>query len=71
MSGVRYLWMGLTALLVTWAWNGADIQPMQLFANADNILEYGADFLPPDFTDWRLYAQIGRASCRERVCHNV
>ena len=68
MNGVRYLWMGLAALIVTWAWNGADIQPMQLFANADNILEYGADFFPPDFTDWRLYARETITTVQIAIC---
>ena len=46
---------GLFALIMAWAWQGADIRPFDLIRDADNMRQLASDFMPPDFTDWRLY----------------
>lgn len=51
---VLLVWGGLLALLA-WAWQGADIRPLDLFRDSGNILKLGADFFPPDFRDSGLY----------------
>lgn len=47
-------WGGLLALLA-WAWQGADIRPLDLARDSGNILKLAADFFPPDFRDGGHY----------------
>ena len=47
-------WAGGLALL-SWAWNGADMRPLDLFRDSGNMAQYSKDFFPPNFRDWRLY----------------
>jgi ABC-type phosphate/phosphonate transport system permease subunit len=49
------LWGGLVALLVV-GFGAAEIHKLPLlFANSDNMRQFGKDFLHPDFSDWKLY----------------
>ena len=50
-----YLSWGLALGGLAWAWNGAEIRPLDLWRDSGNIAVYGRDFFPPDFRDWRLY----------------
>lgn len=50
-----YLSWGLALGVLAWAWNGAEIRPLDLWRDSGNIAVYGRDFFPPDFRDWRLY----------------
>lgn len=50
------LWGVLLALLAG-SWRGADMRPADLFADGGNMAEYLSGFFPPDFEDWRFYAQ--------------
>ncbi|MBS0426402.1 MAG: phosphonate ABC transporter, permease protein PhnE, partial [Proteobacteria bacterium] len=43
--------------VLAWAWNGAEMRPLDLVRDAGNIGTYAKDFFPPDFHDWRLYAR--------------
>lgn len=47
-------WGGF-ALLMAWAWQGADIRPVELIRDSANMATLAADFMPPDFTDWRIF----------------
>lgn len=47
-------WAGGLALL-GWAWNGADMRPLDLFRDSGNMAQFSKDFFPPDFRDWRIY----------------
>lgn len=38
---------GVTLAVLGWAWQGAEMQPGQLVANADNMAELAGDFMPP------------------------
>lgn len=49
-------WAGGLALL-SWAWNGADMRPLDLFRDFGNMAQYSRDFFPPSFRDWRLYLE--------------
>lgn len=49
------MWGALLALLAA-SWNGADMRPGALWADAGNMATYAASFFPPNFSDWRLYA---------------
>jgi len=61
MTGLRVLtpWLavaGIILLLVLSA-GRAGIDPASLWRNAENIRTLAADFIPPDFTDWRLFLE--------------
>lgn len=43
------------ALLLAWAWHGAEMRPMDLYTYRGNMAEYLAGFLKPDFSEWRDY----------------
>jgi phosphonate transport system permease protein len=43
------------ALLLMWAWEGADMRPGDLFAEGGNMASFMQGFFPPDFTQWELY----------------
>jgi phosphonate transport system permease protein len=46
--------LGLLGLLA-WAWQGAEMRPLDLLRDAGNIATYGRDFFPPDFHDSVIY----------------
>jgi phosphonate transport system permease protein len=48
------LWVAVIAVL-SWAWRGAEIRPLDLVKDAGNMATYARDFFPPDFHDWRIY----------------
>ena len=54
--GTLLLWALLLAALAA-SWKGAEIRPAELVRDAGNMLQYGRGFFPPDFHDWRSYAQ--------------
>jgi phosphonate transport system permease protein len=43
------------ALVLLWAWNGADIRPLDLAKDSGNMRKFLAEFFPPNFRDWRTY----------------
>ena len=47
-------WLVLLALLA-WAWQGAEMRPLDLIKDAGNMGTFARDFFPPDFHDWRIY----------------
>jgi phosphonate transport system permease protein len=47
-------WAGLV-LALAWAWQGADIRPLDLWRDSANMATFARDFFPPDFRDWRVY----------------
>jgi phosphonate transport system permease protein len=47
-------WAAL-ALVLAWAWQGAEIRPLALWNDSGNMVTYAKEFFPPDFKDWRLY----------------
>ncbi|MDR2161540.1 MAG: phosphonate ABC transporter, permease protein PhnE [Desulfovibrio sp.] len=54
--GGLFLW-GLLLALLAWSWEGAEISPLALIADAGNMASFARDFFPPDFSDWRLYVE--------------
>jgi phosphonate transport system permease protein len=53
---VWLLWLA-AALVLAWAWQGAEIRPLALVQDAGNMATFAGDFFPPDFRDWRLYVR--------------
>lgn len=47
-------WAAL-ALVLMWAWRGADMRPLDLVKDSGNMSKFLAEFFPPNFRDWRTY----------------
>jgi phosphonate transport system permease protein len=41
--------------ILAWAWEGAEIRPMELLRNGGNSFTFVRDFFPPNFHEWRLH----------------
>jgi len=54
-STLSALGWALVLGLLVWAWEGADMRPLALIEDAANMGEFAAGFIPPDFTEWRMY----------------
>ena len=52
--GAKLGW-GLLLMLLIWAWEGADMRPLDLFRDSANMAVFAKEFFPPNFHDWRLY----------------
>jgi phosphonate transport system permease protein len=42
-------------VILAWAWEGAEMRPLDLIRDADNMRVYAREFFPPNFHDWRIY----------------
>ena len=42
-------------LLLGWAWQGADMRPLDLAKDSGNMRKFLAEFFPPNFREWRSY----------------
>jgi phosphonate transport system permease protein len=45
------------AVVLIWAWNGAEMNPGLLIKDAGNMWVLANDFFPPNFAEWRLYIE--------------
>ncbi|MGB0723261.1 MAG: phosphonate ABC transporter, permease protein PhnE [Gammaproteobacteria bacterium] len=54
--GTAFGWALVLAILA-WSWEGAEMNPMALVTNAENMATMGSDFFPPNFHDWDLYLE--------------
>jgi phosphonate transport system permease protein len=58
-TGRRSFWSLFSWVIVFivlgWAWNGAEIRPLDLLRDSGNAWKYAQEFFPPDFRDWRVY----------------
>ena len=55
-GGLYYLAWALALAVLAWAWQGAEMRPLDLWRDAGNIGTYTREFFPPNFSDWRIYA---------------
>lgn len=46
---------GVALATLAWAWQGADIRPLALLRDSGNMAQLAADFVPPNFRDWKIY----------------
>lgn len=53
----HYVGWALLLAVLGWAWQGAEIRPLDLIRDSANIGTYARDFFPPDFRDWRIYVR--------------
>ena len=56
-GALTYAGWAAAILLLAWAWQGAEMRPLDLWRDAGNMGTYASDFFPPDFRDWRIYAR--------------
>ena len=56
-GALHYAGWAAAILLLAWAWQGAEMRPLDLWRDAGNMGTYASDFFPPDFRDWRIYAR--------------
>lgn len=50
------VWMAIAVVLV-WAWEGAEMRPASLWTGRENMWIFFGDFLEPDFSRWELYLE--------------
>ncbi|NVJ90455.1 MAG: phosphonate ABC transporter, permease protein PhnE [Methylocystaceae bacterium] len=46
---------GITFALLALSWEGADMRPLSLIENAENMSQFVSGFFPPDMSQWRMY----------------
>ena len=54
-SLARLIAQGAILALLIWSWQGADMRPWALVTDAGNMLQFAADFFPPNFHEWEYY----------------
>lgn len=54
-SSLTYISWGIFAVILMWAWQGAEMNPVALFTDAANMGEYAAGFFPPNFHNLDLF----------------
>ena len=42
-------------LILVGSWEGADMRPMDLISDADNMAQFAVGFYPPNFLEWEMY----------------
>tara|TARA_Y100000588_G_C14264644_1_gene929272 strand:- start:1636 stop:2424 length:789 start_codon:yes stop_codon:yes gene_type:complete len=45
----------LVLLVLSWAWQGAEMAPMMFFEHPENMVQLGQDFFPADFSESNIY----------------
>ena len=45
-------------IFLGWAWNGAEIRPLDFFRESDNMVKYAKEFFPPDFREDRKSTRL-------------
>lgn len=54
-SITKWLGYAIAVLILAWAWQGAEMNPIMLIQDADNMVTLSKDFFPPDFRNVELY----------------
>ncbi|MFT5550382.1 MAG: phosphonate transport system permease protein [Candidatus Azotimanducaceae bacterium] len=48
---------GVFLLILSWSWQGAEMNPGALYEYSGNMATLGRDFFPPNFYDWNFYVE--------------
>ncbi|HEX9463773.1 MAG TPA: phosphonate ABC transporter, permease protein PhnE [Alphaproteobacteria bacterium] len=54
-SLVRVFGFALIIAILAWAWQGAEMRPLDLIRDAGNMATFARDFLSPNFQEWHYY----------------
>jgi phosphonate transport system permease protein len=54
---LKTLGWGVFCLALTISWRGAEMRPFDLIAYAGNMKVFAEGFFPPDFSQWRMFAE--------------
>lgn len=54
-SYIGMFFLAVVIALLAASWEGADMRPMSLIEDSQNMAAFLNDFFPPNFNDWRLY----------------
>jgi phosphonate transport system permease protein len=54
-SYVGMFFLAVLIALLVGSWEGADMRPMSLIEDSQNMATFLDDFFPPNFNDWQLY----------------
>lgn len=50
------MWGGALMLLMS-SWEGADMRPMDLWNDSENMVTFADGFFPPNFVEWKMYLE--------------
>ncbi len=50
-----YFVLAICAVILTLSWHGADMRPLDLIENSQNMSDFAEGFFPPDFLEWKMY----------------
>jgi len=50
-----YVAWAVAIVILSWAWRGAEVRPLDLWADSGNMVKYAREFFPPNFKEWKLY----------------
>ncbi|WP_420548144.1 phosphonate ABC transporter, permease protein PhnE [Curvivirga sp.] len=56
-SSLTWIMWGAVFILLAASWEGADMRPMALIDNADNMRQFASGFFPPDLSQWTMYLE--------------
>ena len=48
---------GIFFILLMISWEGADMRPLSLIENAENMHQFASGFFPPDMSQWKMYLE--------------
>ncbi|MES9846465.1 MAG: phosphonate ABC transporter, permease protein PhnE [Candidatus Sedimenticola sp. PURPLELP] len=52
---IRSFSWALVMAVLAWSWYGAEMRPMALINDAENMWTFTREFFPPNFHEWELY----------------
>ncbi|MDX1737301.1 MAG: phosphonate ABC transporter, permease protein PhnE [Alphaproteobacteria bacterium] len=56
-SSLSWMMWGVVLILLAASWEGADMRPMALIENAENMSQFASGFFPPDMSQWKMYLE--------------
>src|SRR3989339_811738 len=56
-SATSIVMRGGAFILLMSSWSGADMRPMDLWNDSENMLTFADGFFPPDFSEWKMYVR--------------
>ena len=55
-SAIKWISMAAVAILLAWSWTPVEMyRAVSLYTDANNMAQFAAGFLKPNFLDWDIY----------------